>query len=1030
MLSPDFSDEETRREVCHMGVVVADDGSVDLEEKGTVYNEMVSSYERPWGHLYDTLTRRIYGKSHPLALSSGGLPAAIRSMTPEDIREFHASTHHLSNMGAVVALGGDVALAACLGQIGAILARVEPGAAKTEDPAGLWDRLPPPAPGEPGSIDIVSFPNKNAAEPGIIALAWPPAFDLSSAEDTLLELFLDLLAAGETSSLYGKLVDSQTRVMDIGATSVYWWRSREPGRPIYVGVENVRADLCDRATVEQVVQLVLDEIRNVAEWQPESAELRAFNERARNRLMAERRQLRDFVGSPPRWGFRGTGARWIEYLQALERRGGFRRDLASTAEFDFAADVLSSGGNQWASYLAGWNLLELQPFGAATRPDPSMIEAGESARRQRVEAYVEDLQARYDVPDPESAIRRYQEEYGEATNALAALAATVPMPNFTANPPLTLDDALQYEEVALPGGAPVVATTFDNITRLTCGLALNLDVVPEEQLFLVPALPVMLTEIGVVREGVAVPYDDFKEALSREILELEAYLSSDNRSGRAELVLRAAGSDSAESRQALGWLRTALESPDLSVANLPRVRDAVDIALSNARNRRRGSEESWVQNPANAYRSQVKPLLLEASSFLTQVHSLHRLRWRLKEVGDGVAFERFLRGVLAEVGAAADESGAVAEKLEAMRAAFAKDAPGGEGLGDLAIEALEDLSAALAELPDEGLKDDLLYLGAQMQADGAVAPADALAELETVLDLVRRQDNARVFVISNAADRILLWPDLEAIVESLGRDPSVRQRYSAARHIDQRWSVREGRGEVPRHVGLVNASTRAGVHIHTAPCASYTDSDEDGLLRFVAARLYGGGGAHSMFMKTWAEGLAYSNGLRSGADQGRLLYYAERCPDLMQTMQFVVDQLANAPLDTTLSEYAIAQVFSANRAGARYEERGESMAEDLADGVTPDRVKGFREGVLALRRRPGLHRELYDLMPEVYGQVLPGYGAAGGEGTVSFVIGPHAQLDSWEAYLDSCELGGGLGRLYPRDFWRVVEVDESVFAGD
>ncbi|MBM3319019.1 MAG: hypothetical protein FJY75_14325, partial [Candidatus Eisenbacteria bacterium] len=62
LLHPDFSDEEIRREVCHLGVT-ADPltGRLSLEEKGTVYTEMVSSFEKPWYHVFDPLEKLVYG---------------------------------------------------------------------------------------------------------------------------------------------------------------------------------------------------------------------------------------------------------------------------------------------------------------------------------------------------------------------------------------------------------------------------------------------------------------------------------------------------------------------------------------------------------------------------------------------------------------------------------------------------------------------------------------------------------------------------------------------------------------------------------------------------------------------------------------------------------------------------------------------------------------------------------------------------------------------------------------------------------
>ena len=85
LLNPDFTDEEIRREVCHIGVVEnPENGMLSLEEKGTVYTEMVSAFEKPWYYYADALDNLIYGENHPMSFISGGSPVALRTLTPED----------------------------------------------------------------------------------------------------------------------------------------------------------------------------------------------------------------------------------------------------------------------------------------------------------------------------------------------------------------------------------------------------------------------------------------------------------------------------------------------------------------------------------------------------------------------------------------------------------------------------------------------------------------------------------------------------------------------------------------------------------------------------------------------------------------------------------------------------------------------------------------------------------------------------------------------------------------------------------
>jgi hypothetical protein len=175
-----------------------------------------------------------------------------------------------------------------------------------------------------------------------------------------------------------------------------------------------------------------------------------------------------------------------------------------------------------------------------------------------------------------------------------------------------------------------------------------------------------------------------------------------------------------------------------------------------------------------------------------------------------------------------------------------------------------------------------------------------------------------------------------------------------------------------------------------------------------------------VFLKTIGAGLAYSNGLRGSVQSGRAGYYAERTPEIPQTVKFVVDILKNAERDPKLADYAVAQVFGENRAAGTYEARAEGIASDLADNQPPDQVRAFRASILTLRKDPNLGNTLFDRKDAVYGKDLPGYNVKGRDvaGAEYFVIGPDKQLDAWEAYLKNAEGGDAkLYRIYPRDFW-------------
>ena len=62
LLHPDYSDEEIRREVRELRRREAAGRKLELDEKGTVYNEMVRTYESPDTLAWDVLGRLVYGR--------------------------------------------------------------------------------------------------------------------------------------------------------------------------------------------------------------------------------------------------------------------------------------------------------------------------------------------------------------------------------------------------------------------------------------------------------------------------------------------------------------------------------------------------------------------------------------------------------------------------------------------------------------------------------------------------------------------------------------------------------------------------------------------------------------------------------------------------------------------------------------------------------------------------------------------------------------------------------------------------------
>ena len=280
-----------------------------------------------------------------------------------------------------------------------------------------------------------------------------------------------------------------------------------------------------------------------------------------------------------------------------------------------------------------------------------------------------------------------------------------------------------------------------------------------------------------------------------------------------------------------------------------------------------------------------------------------------------------------------------------------------------------------------------------------------------------------MFLASSGEMRGQLAPQLESFAARLdastpfaalppAAEPPIGARLRAAR--------RAARRRV--HVGLHAPNKQGGVIITSVPGVHFSDAaDKEKQLDYLATRLYGGGGSHGIFSKTVGAGLAYSNGLRGSVSSGRIGYYAERTPELPQTVRFVIGVMKDGKLDPSLGEYVMAQAFGESRASQTYEARAEGIAADLADGQPPEQVRALPRGDPRPAQRPEARRQALRAQgprprPHRCRATTP-RGSTAADGSF-FVIGPDKQLDAWERYLREVEgPGARLQRLYGRDFW-------------
>ncbi len=1002
LLHPNYSDEEIRREVRNFGVTENPDKTLRLEEKGTVYNEMMSSMPQPYFTLFLRLNQILYGPAHPLSFESGGEPSGIRTMKPEDIRRFHDENYYLANMGSIVAVPDSLPIDEVLRRTAAILRAVEPEASTRK--TKTFASLPKAQPAPPGKIEIVEYPQKNEQQPSPVALTWPATRDLPVNDVVLLQLFLDNIASDATSNLYKMFIDSSTRVMDIGARSIFNDFEEQPGQPVTIVFTDVAVSNLTPENLAGIRAKVMAEIDRIASLPDGSHELKQFNDRVESRLVERERDLAKFVNTPPRFGARNTHSSWMDHLFELARAPVFHKSVTMKPETENARKQLAASKNVWRELLTRAQLAHVEPYVVAVKPSQALAAREETERVARANAEAARLAKQYGVTDTQEALRRYSKEYDEASNRIDEEAKNVARTPFVKSPPMTLDDQLQYSSSTI-SGVPMVASRFENMTSAQAGLALRANTVPADHLRYVSLLPLLLTRVGVIENGKPVSWDEMSERLRKEILSLDANWSVNPRTNRVELALRGSGIGEKEVRRAIEWMSLALNHPDWRPENLPRIRDVVDQELARLRNAPLGSEESWVLNPSNAYRMQSSPLYLAADSIFTREHNALRLKWMLKDAtpADKEALNAFLANLKVTTRA----------ELEAQLTAKS-DAPA------IVKEAMKDLDLSLNEIPDATLAGDVAYLASAIRQDLATLPAAALAALDETRRAILHRANARMWMAGSSTMQKNIAPQIASLIASLSDTPAETVSYPATRAIDAR--LAEHDSGAPYYVGLFAPNMKGGVIITSVPLAHYSDfADRQKQIDFLSSRLYGGGGAHGIFIRTIGAGLAYSNGIRGSLSDGRIGYYAERTPEIPQTLRFVIDTIKGSPRDTSLVDYTIAQAFGEFRSSQTYETRAEAMAANLADGMPPDEVRKFRESILELRKDPKLGDLLFDRRDAVYARAIPEYSTSVHARDVAnaqyFAIGPDKQLDAFDRYIRAAEPDTRLFRLYARDFW-------------
>jgi Zn-dependent M16 (insulinase) family peptidase len=333
----------------------------------------------------------------------------------------------------------------------------------------------------------------------------------------------------------------------------------------------------------------------------------------------------------------------------------------------------------------------------------------------------------------------------------------------------------------------------------------------------------------------------------------------------------------------------------------------------------------------------------------------------------------------------------------------------------------DDLTQIVADLPDESIVADTNYICRQLRADILLTPEVALQRLNALRESILATGNARMWAVGSHASLDQLKAPMSALASDLRDTTPPRVTYTSERRVDDHLVSRMDVAFDSRFVGLYDPNLTGGVMASIVPFVSYDNTDRDHQLDYLASRLFAGYGEHGVFTKTISAGLAYSNGIRGTLHDGWAGYYAERMPEIPQTLHFAIDVIKKGPRDPQFGEYAIALAFAPSYAPASYEDRAQSLADDLTDGVTPAKVRKFRESLLALRKEPNLANELFQRMDAVYAKILPGYAKKTYQGNdaIYFIIGNDKQFKAMDTDVNARE-DQHVQKLYPRDYWLVT----------
>jgi Zn-dependent M16 (insulinase) family peptidase len=1011
LFRPDFTDLEAEREFYHIGVATDPETKKRyLIEAGTVYDEMQS--EQGKDDYYYATNRHIFGEGNPLGFDPAGVVDEMRDVTPAQIRDFYRQHYRLgATTEFIFVIDAKTELVPFLKRVSK---EFQPYSSSTKEaPKQDPDRSKPKYPIDPSEdtkVAIFPFPSANELVPGEILLSWRPVENSSPAELRLLRLFMDGFGNGERSLLHRALVDSQSRELESGATSVYSAVSIEDS-PFFpasrIWISGIPGTKISEALIEKVRGGVSHKLREISEYPDGSKELLALNKVIAAEARAQHRSQIVWTKSPPLFGVSGSQTRWKDHLATLELDPGFARSLSEETAWSKVESSLKSNTNIWRDVILRFHLLDI-PYATASRPSRELLGEMEAATHTRIAKATKQLMARYQTEDEQEALLRFEESERDKTREIDLIGSQVTRPTFTNDPPMTPDDDIRYRQFSL-ANVPVIASIFERPPTLDLGLSFDLSRIPRKYYRLLPLIPRCMDSLGLRLGQQVISYADLQGRIEEAAYQFSIQYSLDMRSPTSKLEIRASASDTASFRRTLDLIRELMRNNYLDDANSDRLRDVVAQKISSDDLYVRQAETDWINNPVFALRRSDDPLFWAVNSHFTRAHSDARLQWLLhKSVPSAQidALSSFAGKFLADSSGLSRE--AFSQKLQNLKAS------GLEG------ELVEYWRRNLLAFPESELTNGLRQLAREVDEDLRTGPSETVQELRELQALILDRGALQIDVTVAPSSMDELRPDLIRFLNSipdLKEQKEARSKADLPSPVTTTLSKTMAAAGFPSFLGFVTDSI-SGNAVFLADFPGYSQLDQKSLEQVLASNLLSGAGPSSLYMKTWDAGLAYSNGVIGDPDTEILTYYADRSPNLSALIQFVVKNAKDieALRDDALLDYVLSQTFSFSREMLSSSRRGQLLARDLRDGVTPERVRRFSEAILALRKRPDLVHELKTVgFDSICGVLLTDacVKQQRRDHSIFFFLGSENVLNDAEKRLSI----HGLLRLYPRDYW-------------